>query len=218
VRYEAAIVGGGPAGPAVAIELSLAGRQVVVFERREGPVDAGEVEAAVLVAADGLHSALRRAAGLERPVDGPRRFGVRRHIDMAPWAPTVEVHFGPGAEAYVTAAGPHRVGVAFLWVEAHHPFDSSPRGAGPMLQCVTGRIAPRFVLVGDVAGFVDAIEAGEGSVESLTPYDRAMERLFTPCARLARTLVFVAAHLFLRRLVVDRLIVRPALFEWALAQ
>jgi len=61
------------------------------------------------------------------------------------------------------------------------------------------------------------IEAGRGSVESLTPYARAMERLFTPYARLARLLVFVAAHPTLRRFAIDRLIARPALFEWALA-
>ena len=38
--------------------------------------DAGEISARVLVAADGLHSPLRRAEGLEVPTDGPRRFGV----------------------------------------------------------------------------------------------------------------------------------------------
>lgn len=62
------------------------------------------------------------------------------------------------------------------------------------------------------------IEAGRGSVASLRPYDRAMQRLFTPYARLARALVFVAARPTLRRLVIDRLIARPALFEWALAR
>jgi flavin-dependent dehydrogenase len=37
--YDAAVVGGGPAGAAVAIELALAGRSVVVFEKERGPHD-----------------------------------------------------------------------------------------------------------------------------------------------------------------------------------
>ena len=35
------------------------------------------------------------------------------------------------------------------------------RGAGPLRQPVTGRVKARFVLVGDAAGYVDAI-TGEG--------------------------------------------------------
>src|SRR5580765_3667216 len=38
-RYDYAIVGGGPAGLAVAIHAARAGRRAVVVERRRGPLD-----------------------------------------------------------------------------------------------------------------------------------------------------------------------------------
>ncbi|MCC5691560.1 hypothetical protein, partial [Klebsiella pneumoniae] len=137
----------------------------------------------MLVAADGLHSPLRRAAGLDVESAGPRRFGLRQHFRVAPWGARVEVHFAGGVEAYVTPAGAQRVGVAFLWEDgavervrfdallARFPAlaerlagaapDSAPRGAGPLLRRVRGRVADRFALVGDAAGYVDAV-TGEG--------------------------------------------------------
>ena len=39
--------------------------------------------------------------------------------------------------------------------------DSRPRGAGPMARTARSRIADRFALVGDAAGYIDAI-TGEG--------------------------------------------------------
>lgn len=225
--------------------------------------DAGEVRAQVLVAADGLHSPLRRAAGLERPHRGPRRFGLRRHVATAAWSSNVEVHFARGAEAYVTPAGRARVGVAFLWEDgaletpvsftsllARFPvieaqirgatWDSSPRGAGPLLQSVTRRAGDRFVLAGDAAGYVDAI-TGEGlslafegaaalgealpaalgrraTRASFAPYERAMRGLFDRYARLARLLVWTAARPALRRFVIDRLVAHPSLFDAVLAR
>ncbi|HZW90984.1 MAG TPA: FAD-dependent monooxygenase, partial [Myxococcaceae bacterium] len=147
-------------------------------------IDGGELSARVLVAADGLHSALRRAEGLEVPARGQRRFGLRQHFVAAPWTDRVEVHLSPGAEAYVTPCGPARVGVAFLWSDpqleqrasiasllARFPVlgrrlagagpDSEPRGAGPFLQRARRRVAERFALLGDASGYVDAI-TGEG--------------------------------------------------------
>lgn len=223
--------------------------------------DVGEVRAQVLVAADGLHSPLRKALGLERSWAGPKRFGLRRHVAIAPWAATVEVHFAAGVEAYVTPAGAHRVGIAFLWEDgrlpgpisfdallahfpplaervAGHPFDSEVKGAGPLRQPVTGRIRERFVLVGDAAGYVDAI-TGEGlslafagaatlgrlwpdilrqrgALASLEPYEREMRRQFNHCARVAGALVWAARRPWLRRFIVNRLIASPPLFEWAL--
>ncbi len=359
--YDVAVVGGGPAGLAVALEAVLRGHSAVVFERQAGPVDKacgeglmpaglsalerlgvlpyldradsaafdsityvqedgrsvrarlpapgglgirrlalaaamqrrarqvgvvlhescgvrshridpdgvsvttdqGETRAKVLVAADGLNSALRRAEGLDEPWAGPRRFGLRRHVAMQPWAPTVEVHFAKGVEAYVTPAGVHRVGVAFLWHQgsvdpsvtfdallahfphlerrvAGHPFDSEPRGAGPLRQHVSTRVKNRFVLVGDAAGYIDAI-TGEGlslafdgaatlgrlwgdifadgaSERSLLPYEYEMQRVFARYSRLARTLVWAARHPTLRRFVINRLIDAPKVFEWALKQ
>jgi len=223
--------------------------------------DDGPTRARLLVAADGLHSPLRHAAGLDLTPRGPRRFGLRRHVAMAPWAPTVEVHFAPGVEAYVTPAGAHRVGVAFLWEDGAvapvsfdallarfpalvrriggAPYDSSPRGAGPLRQAASARVADRIALVGDAAGYVDAI-TGEGltlafegaaalaavlpsalaqgaTAEALAPYARAAARSFRRYAALASLLVWTARRPRLRRAVLDRLIAAPALFEALLA-
>jgi flavin-dependent dehydrogenase len=146
--------------------------------------DSGALRARFLVAADGLHSALRRSSGLVGRAARSRRFGVRRHFAIAPWAPRVEVHFADGAEAYVTPAGAQRVGVAFLWDARRVPeaasfefllakfpklaervrgaaYDSEARGAGPLEQRVRRRTGARFALIGDAAGSVDAI-TGEG--------------------------------------------------------
>jgi flavin-dependent dehydrogenase len=139
--------------------------------------DSGALQARLLVAADGLHSPLRLAAGLELPSDGTRRFGVRRHFAVAPWSDLVEVHWMPGCEAYVTPIGERCTNVAFLSArgarfEEHlrlfpalaarlsEPL-SEARGAGPLLQRVRQRFAGRLVLIGDAAGYVDAI-TGQG--------------------------------------------------------
>ena len=361
MSYDVAIVGGGPAGLAVALEAVLRGFSAAVFERRRGPVDkacgeglmpagirslerlgvmalmdrdemapfetisyiqedgraavgrlpgtggfgirrvalaramtrrarevgvalhehcavrshrvdgcgvtletdAGSVRAKLLVAADGLHSPLRRAEGLDRRPTGPLRFGLRRHASIAPWSASVEVHFAPDAEAYVTPAGRHRVGIAFLWEHgrldssvsfdtilarfpvlqarlANAPWDSSPRGAGPLRQSCSTRTKDRFVLAGDAGGYLDAI-TGEGlslafdgaaalaevlpdalalgaTQSSLLPYELAMERLFRKHARLASLLVSIARRPRLRRFVVDRLMARPGLFDWILGR
>lgn len=143
-----------------------------------------ELAVRLLVAADGLHSGLRKQAGLSGPPARVQRFGLRQHFRLAPWTDHVEVHLGDGAEAFVTPAGDSRVGVAFLFerrtapdpasvagflplfphlarrLEGAEP-DSDPRGAGPLDQPVRSRVADGIVLLGDAAGSVDAI-TGEG--------------------------------------------------------
>lgn len=214
--------------------------------------------AGVLVGAEGLHSPSREREGLAGPVASLRRFGLRRHVVLPPWNHTVEVHFAPGVEAYLTPAGINRVGVAFLWeagalsgdvtfesllahfpaIEARlrgAPFDSTPRGAGPLLQHVKRRVAERFALVGDAAGSVDAITgegltqafegaealatvlpdvlARNGAVAAFAPYEAAAEQSFRRYARLAHLLVWTARRPWLRRSVIGVLARSPALFE-----
>lgn len=132
-----------------------------------------------LAAADGLHSPIRRGLGLQRPPSRtPPRWGTRQHFAVAPWTDLVEVHWGPRSEAYVTPVGPHLVGVAILSGQ-QAPFSAqlaafpalrerlpqvgatSVRGAGPLLQRTSARVAGRILLVGDAAGYVDAL-TGEG--------------------------------------------------------
>jgi menaquinone-9 beta-reductase len=159
--------------------------------------DSGPVEARVLVAADGLHSALRRAAGLDFPAAERARFGIRRHFRLLPWSDLVEVHWAPGVEAYVTPVGPDSVNVAFLFDAVHEhrsfesllaqfpalrdrvaaaPVESEARGAGPLLQPVRARSAGRLALVGDAAGYVDAI-TGQGLSLAFLSAERLVDAL-----------------------------------------
>lgn len=137
------------------------------------------VRARYLVAADGLHSPVRRLLGLDAPRRGRARYGLRRHYRVAPWSSYVEVHWGERAEAYVTPVADDLVGVAVLstargGLDAHLEHfpelrerlagaDASGdvRGAGPLRQTSSRRTAGRVLLVGDAAGYVDAL-TGEG--------------------------------------------------------
>jgi len=131
-----------------------------------------------LLACDGLHSTVRRRLGLDAGSDG-RRYGLRRHAAVAPWSRHVEVHWSALGEVYVTPVGPAEVGVALLGrrgLDLDGALASFPalaprlagagwstpvRGAGPLRQRVTARTAGRVLLVGDAAGYVDAL-TGEG--------------------------------------------------------
>ncbi|RMH21511.1 MAG: NAD(P)/FAD-dependent oxidoreductase, partial [Acidobacteria bacterium] len=142
----------------------------------------GPFTARWLVAADGLRSPLRRRAGLAGR-DEPRRrqrFGVRRHYRVAPWSDCVEVYWAEDREAYVTPVAADEVGIAILWRGGCGRFDgqlpafpalaqrlrraapsSRDRGCGPLRQRVRGVVRGNLALVGDAAGYVDAI-TGEG--------------------------------------------------------
>jgi flavin-dependent dehydrogenase len=137
-----------------------------------------------MLGCDGLHSTVRELVGLAaRPRrvrrHDSRRFGIRQHFEVAPWTDLVEVHWASNAEVYVTPVGDNEVGVAVLGrrgtsfekalasvpVLAERLRDATPasslRGAGPLLQNTTGQRSGRVLLVGDAAGYVDAI-TGEG--------------------------------------------------------
>jgi menaquinone-9 beta-reductase len=239
---------------------------VRAHRRSEGSIqvetDAGTWEAAVLVAADGLASPLRAAEGLDLPARGPRRFGLRQHVRLRPWSDFVEVHLLDQLEAYVTPVGAERVGVAFLWEDGRVPpqvswaalvervpalaerlrgaeADSTPRGAGPLRRRALTRVRARFVLLGDAAGYVDAI-TGEGlslalvCAESLgrclpeavarggaptafRPYLATCRREYRRYALVAGGVLALARRPRLRRLVLRMLAGRPALFSWLLA-
>ena len=153
-------------------------RAVGEVEVRGGDVLVDDEPAGHLIAADGLHSPVRRMLGLDRPPEGRRRFGLRVHVEMAPWTPFVEVHWAGGSEAYVTPVADELVGIALLTERqatfdellAEHPLLrdrlgrrplSRTRGAGPLRQRSTARVQGRVLLVGDAAGYVDAL-TGEG--------------------------------------------------------
>ncbi|GAB3594788.1 NAD(P)/FAD-dependent oxidoreductase [Angustibacter peucedani] len=152
-------------------------------------VRAGDRIARYLVAADGLHSPLRRELGLEQPDRSAPRWGLRQHVAVQPWTDRVEVHWAADAEAYVTPVGDDLVGVAVLtghrasfdeqlaqFPALRHRLAGAPpasdvRGAGPLRQRVRARVAGRVLLVGDAAGYVDAL-TGEGLAVGLQAAQR----------------------------------------------
>jgi flavin-dependent dehydrogenase len=170
-----------------------------------------------LIAADGLHSRIRRELGLDmrqgRVRRLPLRFGVRRHYSVSLWTDLVEIHLADSVEAYVTPVGADTIGVALLFgpVEGDSTFEALlgrfpalqerlatatgldvPLGAGPFRQRVRRRFAGRVALVGDAAGYIDAL-TGQGldlsfasataladvirAGETLEEYERAYRRL-----------------------------------------
>jgi len=154
-------------------------RAVGTIRQDDEAVTVDGVRARHLVAADGLHSPVRRALGLDAGAARHRRYGLRRHFRTAPWSTFVEVHWGREVEAYVTPVADDLVGVAVL-ATTKGSFDervralpglaalladaapaSDVRGAGPLRQAARRRVAGRVLLVGDAAGYVDAL-TGEG--------------------------------------------------------
>jgi menaquinone-9 beta-reductase len=162
-------------------------REVAALDHRRGrdavtvETPAGAFRGRLLVAADGLASPVRCREGLDRPVGGARRFGLRRHLAWGGLGAAVEVHLGDGVEAYLTPAGTGRTGVAFLFdgvkpggwegLLARFPslagrlegaaILSEDRGAGPLVRRARARVLDRLVLLGDAGGSLDPL-SGEG--------------------------------------------------------
>lgn len=142
-------------------------------------VEAAGRRARYLIAADGLHSRIRRQLDVAEEPRRPQRFGVRRHFRVQPWTDRVEVYWSAHGEAYVTPVGPDLVGVALLTRGggrfdelladyphlaervADAPFATDARGGGPFEQRVAQRVVGRVLLVGDAAGYLDPL-TGEG--------------------------------------------------------
>jgi len=170
----------------------VTGRAAEVRQDDDSVTTAG-LTARWLVAADGLHSPLRRSLGLERPRTSPRRYGLRRHYRIAPWTDFVEVHWSREGEAYVTPVGEELVGVAVLSRhrrshEQHltafpalartlRGLEAGPvRGAGPLRRTVSAPGAGRVLLAGDAAGYVDAL-TGEGIALAVATASAAVDCL-----------------------------------------
>jgi flavin-dependent dehydrogenase len=133
-----------------------------------------------IVGADGSHSRVRHAAGLDAARSESIRFGFRRHYRISPWTDFVEVYWGTRCQLYVTPVSRDEVGVALLCRDSHLRLDSAlrefpdlerrlqggrpcsaERGAVTVSRKLRRVFLGRTVLVGDASGSVDAI-TGEG--------------------------------------------------------
>ncbi|OBF83852.1 monooxygenase [Mycobacterium sp. 852002-51163_SCH5372311] len=215
--------------------------RVTSVEQDAHGVTAAGMRAKWLVAADGLHSSVRRAVGIEATAGTPRRYGVRRHYRVAPWSEFVEVHWSRWGEAYVTPVEPDLVGVAILcrgrpdlaWFPqlSQHLQGASrgpARGCGPLRQVVSRRVAGRVLLVGDAAGYEDAL-TGEGislavkqaaaavaaiADDAPESYEAAWQRITRNYRWLTRGLVLVSTPRATRRGIVPVCALLPGAFRY----
>ena len=219
---------------------------VGAVEQAADEVRVGGLRARWLVAADGLHSPIRAALGVSRPAR-VQRWGLRRHYAVAPWSDTVEVTWAAHGEAYVTPVSPTIVGVAVLTSArggldaqltgfpaltdriAGAPVVSADRGAGPLRQDVRRRVVGRVLLVGDAAGYVDAI-TGEGIAVAVASarvlvaalaagrperYEREWHRVSRPYRLLTSGLLLARQHPRVARRVVPAAARLPRVFGFA---
>ena len=236
---------------------------VECIERRTAGVEINaSLECRLLVGADGLASSVRRQVGFDRPVEPGGRYGLRLHFEIAPWDSAVEIYFGPEVEAYVTPVSPRMVGVAFLWTHRSLPHRlnaemllgrlprlaeklggaaavTRPRGAGPLERRTRARSADRVVLIGDAAGYLDAI-TGEGlalafraalclgrtvtqaledgaSRKALAAYEREYAAAYARYLRLTRLVLALSSRRWIRRAAVGWLRRNRPAFEALIA-
>jgi len=151
-------------------------------------VDGKPHYATLVIAADGLHSGLRRQLGLDGSPSRRWRVGLRTHYQLAsgqeqpPW---VEVFIGCNNEMYVAPLPHGEILVAGLadrsaighspettfatWIEHQPVLKARLQGAqrltalmgmSPLAQRPRARTRPGAILLGDAAGFIDPITGG----------------------------------------------------------
>ncbi|MCV7196144.1 NAD(P)/FAD-dependent oxidoreductase [Mycobacterium angelicum] len=216
--------------------------RVTSVQQDTDSVTAAGIRARWLVGADGLHSTVRRAVGITATAGTPRRHGLRWHYRVPAWSRFVEVHWSRWGEAYVTPVEPDLVGVAILsrqrpefdWFPSlmphlHDASHGQPRGCGPLRQVVSRRVAGRVLLVGDAAGYEDAL-TGEGislavkqagaAVRAIvddapSSYEAAWHRVTRDYRWLTRGLVLASTPRAVRRAIVPACELLPPLFRRA---
>ncbi len=219
--------------------------RVAEIERLPNGVRAGATIARYLVGADGLHSTVRTTVGLGAPARGRQRYGVRQHFRVEPWTDLVEVHWLRDAEVYITPVSDDTIGFSVL---GGRPLSlqqalsqlpdvsarlvgaeemSTERGAGPLRQATSARTSGRVLLVGDAAGYVDALtgeglrmgfaeaEAAVAAILREDPgsYELEWQELTRSYRRLTNGLLWVGSRPMLRRIIVPAARAFPGVFR-----
>jgi menaquinone-9 beta-reductase len=236
---------------------------------REGAVlkiGGEKVRAGFLIGADGLSSRIRRWAGLDGTAGSYQRWGATQHFFISPWSEFVEVYWSQGLEAYLTPLGEDMVGLAFLGDMEHFRksggkaelisnllsmfpalkmkldgarLAGKPGAVGPLQRNARKKAAGRLLLLGDAAGYLDAI-TGEGislalaqalafeqtivpqlkdgnrepgSPISFSAHRRAHQHLMRPYLLSTRLALFISKQPGLQEAAVQLLKNRPQLFE-----
>lgn len=226
------------------LDVPIVDNRVGAITQNTTSVTAAGITARYLAAADGLHSGIRRQLGLAGSPGATRR-GLRRHFHVAPWTDLVEVYWSGLGEAYVTPVADDLVGVAILTSE-RGTFDShldafpalksrlraacpanAVMGAGPLRQRVRARVAGRVLLVGDAAGYVDAL-TGEGIAVALrtsaelvdcvlkdrpSDYESAWRRVSWECRLLTGSLLWARNRSLLAPRIVPAATLLPGVYS-----
>ena len=277
LALDALLVDAVRAQPTATVLEGVAAHDLIRHGDGDGPVagvttDVGPIGARVVVAADGLRSRLRAAAGLARTRRGrDDRIGLRAHLAVGalPFGPRVRIIVGRALEYYVTPLSPTELQLAILGTRdtftrcelsaptfhdhlATHPrlgplFAGAraldrPLGAGPFRQRVRSVVTDGALLVGDAAGYVDAI-TGEGvgaalrqglaagdaiagalaaagrktraplPAAALAAYARAHHAIVRDGDRLTELVLLLARHPWLARRAIASLARRPAVLQ-----
>lgn len=158
----------------------LWGKRVTGIRNGAAELDGCSIACKWVVGADGQTSPVRRWAGLSAVRRESKRYGFRRHYQLAPWTDCVEVHWGDGCQVYVTPVGREEVGIALVTRDPHLRLDSAlnafpnlqsrleaarhtstERGAISVSRTLRHVANGQVALIGDASGSVDAI-TGEG--------------------------------------------------------
>jgi flavin-dependent dehydrogenase len=133
-----------------------------------------------IIGADGVHSRVRRWAGLDPKGRQATRFAQRQHFRVKPWTDCMEIHWGAAAQAYVTPLSDCEVCVSLISRDSrmrlqnawrifpelarqlsHAEASSAERGAATVTRRLRYVYRGNIALTGDASGSVDAI-TGEG--------------------------------------------------------